>query len=114
MHTKFLSIFLQGFWRRRLFMAKPLLQEAGIASIILENPFYGSRKPKAQLYVIILIYKFFQIKLFKIILFKYKFLLLKNTALYFNFSMNKINLKIIHFCISLLKYSSKTCHLLIK
>lgn len=29
-------------------MVKPLLKE-GIASIILENPFYGSRKPKDQL-----------------------------------------------------------------
>lgn len=37
------------FWRRRLLMAKPLLKEAGIASILLENPFYGSRKPKGQL-----------------------------------------------------------------
>ena len=29
-------------------MAKPLLQ-AGIGSIILENPYYGHRKPKDQL-----------------------------------------------------------------
>lgn len=27
------------FWRRKAFMADPLLKEAGIASIILENPF---------------------------------------------------------------------------
>ncbi|XP_076446925.1 protein ABHD18-like [Babylonia areolata] len=37
------------FWRRRLLMAKPLLKESGIASILLENPYYGSRKPKGQL-----------------------------------------------------------------
>ncbi|MCL4145389.1 UNVERIFIED_CONTAM: hypothetical protein GTU68_002219, partial [Idotea baltica] len=37
-----------GFWRRRLLMGKPLLQESGIASIIHENPFYGLRKPKDQ------------------------------------------------------------------
>ncbi|KAK7496534.1 hypothetical protein BaRGS_00012186 [Batillaria attramentaria] len=37
------------FWRRRILMAKPLLKESGIASIILENPFYGSRKPKGQI-----------------------------------------------------------------
>ncbi|XP_045203240.2 protein ABHD18-like isoform X1 [Mercenaria mercenaria] len=37
-----------GFGRRRQLMAKPLLQEEGIASLILENPFYGSRKPKHQ------------------------------------------------------------------
>lgn len=29
-------------------MAKPLLREAGIGAIILENPFYGLRKPKDQ------------------------------------------------------------------
>lgn len=38
----------QYFWRRRNFMAKPLLREAGIGAIILENPFYGLRKPKDQ------------------------------------------------------------------
>nr|XP_027237374.1 protein ABHD18-like isoform X1 [Penaeus vannamei] len=38
-----------GFWRRRMLMAKPLLEESGIASIMLENPFYGIRKPKDQL-----------------------------------------------------------------
>ncbi|KAL7646588.1 UNVERIFIED_CONTAM: hypothetical protein RMT77_001839 [Armadillidium vulgare] len=37
-----------GYWRRRLLMAKPLLNEAGIASIIHENPFYGLRKPQDQ------------------------------------------------------------------
>ncbi|XP_059153119.1 protein ABHD18-like isoform X1 [Physella acuta] len=37
------------FWRRRMFTARPLLKEAGIASIILENPYYGTRKPKEQL-----------------------------------------------------------------
>lgn len=36
------------FWKRRNFMCKPLLREAGIGGMILENPFYGSRKPKDQ------------------------------------------------------------------
>ncbi|KAG5863000.1 hypothetical protein JTB14_000690 [Gonioctena quinquepunctata] len=36
------------FWRRRNIMAKPLLK-AGIGAIILENPFYGIRKPKDQI-----------------------------------------------------------------
>ncbi|XP_055326668.1 protein ABHD18 [Sitodiplosis mosellana] len=36
------------FWRRRNFMAKPLLREGGIGAILLENPFYGLRKPKDQ------------------------------------------------------------------
>ena len=29
----------QGFYRRRMLMARPLLKEYGIASIILENPY---------------------------------------------------------------------------
>ncbi|KAJ8676414.1 hypothetical protein QAD02_012201 [Eretmocerus hayati] len=37
------------FWRRRNLFAKPLLKESGIASILLENPFYGLRKPKDQI-----------------------------------------------------------------
>ncbi|XP_033150605.1 protein ABHD18 isoform X2 [Drosophila busckii] len=37
------------FWRRRNFIAKPLLKEANIGSIILENPFYGVRKPDDQI-----------------------------------------------------------------
>ena len=36
------------FWRRRNLMAKPLVKEHGIASILLENPFYGLRKPNKQ------------------------------------------------------------------
>lgn len=36
-----------GFLRRRMLFAKPLLDE-GISSLILENPFYGSRKPAEQ------------------------------------------------------------------
>lgn len=36
------------FWRRRRFMAGPLAKENNIGSIILENPFYGYRKPKNQ------------------------------------------------------------------
>jgi hypothetical protein len=43
-----LHLFPKGFWRRRQMMAKPLLKEGGIASVILENPFYGLRKPKDQ------------------------------------------------------------------
>lgn len=35
------------FWKRRNIMAKPLLKD-DIASILLENPFYGLRKPKDQ------------------------------------------------------------------
>nr|CAG4651934.1 EOG090X08BF [Triops cancriformis] len=35
------------FWRRRLLMATPLLKD-GIGSLLLENPFYGLRKPKQQ------------------------------------------------------------------
>jgi hypothetical protein len=46
------------FARRRLMMAVPLAK-AGIGSLIIQNPFYGERKPKSQfrsrlLYVIIL------------------------------------------------------------
>lgn len=37
------------FWRRRTLMAKPLVKERKIGSIILENPYYGLRKPKQQL-----------------------------------------------------------------
>ncbi|KAH3832329.1 hypothetical protein DPMN_105614 [Dreissena polymorpha] len=37
-----------GFGRRRRMMAKPLLKEHGIGSVILENPYYGCRKPKDQ------------------------------------------------------------------
>ncbi|KAG8224825.1 hypothetical protein J437_LFUL002272 [Ladona fulva] len=36
------------FWRRRQLMAKPLLKKAGIGSILVENPFYGLRRPKDQ------------------------------------------------------------------
>lgn len=38
----------QYFWRRRHLIAKPLIKEASIGSIILENPFYGLRKPQEQ------------------------------------------------------------------
>ena len=37
------------FWRRRQLFAKPLLKESGIGSLLLENPFYGSRKPENQI-----------------------------------------------------------------
>lgn len=37
------------FWRRRTLMAKPLVKERGVGSILLENPYYGLRKPKDQL-----------------------------------------------------------------
>lgn len=36
------------YWRRSSFLAKPLLK-AGIGGILLENPYYGVRKPKEQL-----------------------------------------------------------------
>ncbi|XP_055609065.1 protein ABHD18-like [Uranotaenia lowii] len=36
------------FWKRRNLIVKPLLKEANIGAIILENPFYGARKPKDQ------------------------------------------------------------------
>lgn len=36
------------YWRRRSFMAKPLIHEHCIASVILENPYYGLRKPADQ------------------------------------------------------------------
>ncbi|XP_072039935.1 protein ABHD18-like [Amphiura filiformis] len=37
------------FWRRRVLMARPLAKEYGIGSLLLENPYYGHRKPKDQL-----------------------------------------------------------------
>lgn len=37
-----------GFWRRRTMLARPLLKSSGIGSILLENPYYGVRKPKEQ------------------------------------------------------------------
>ena len=37
----------QGFGRRRAWMAEPLAR-AGIASVVLENPFYGRRRPPGQ------------------------------------------------------------------
>ncbi|XP_781317.4 protein ABHD18 [Strongylocentrotus purpuratus] len=37
------------FWRRRTFLARPLIKEYGIGSLLIENPFYGYRKPKEQL-----------------------------------------------------------------
>lgn len=36
------------FWRRRHLLAIPLAKEYGIGSLLLENPFYGVRKPKEQ------------------------------------------------------------------
>ncbi|XP_015600602.1 protein ABHD18 isoform X5 [Cephus cinctus] len=52
--TKPMCLHLAGtgdhfFWRRRNLIAKPLLKESGIGSILLENPFYGLRKPKDQI-----------------------------------------------------------------
>lgn len=46
-----LAVSLQYYWRRRNLIAKPLIKEAGIGSIILENPFYGRRKPEEQMSV---------------------------------------------------------------
>lgn len=37
------------YWRRRTLMAKPMVKERKVGSIILENPYYGVRKPKKQL-----------------------------------------------------------------
>ncbi|XP_059578056.1 protein ABHD18 isoform X1 [Alligator mississippiensis] len=37
------------YWRRRTLMARPMIKEACIASLLLENPYYGYRKPKDQL-----------------------------------------------------------------
>lgn len=37
------------FWRRRTLMARPMIKEAGMASLLLENPYYGYRKPKDQM-----------------------------------------------------------------
>jgi len=39
-------------------LAKPLLKEAAIGSIILENPFYGKRKPSNQVLVYHYIHKY--------------------------------------------------------
>ncbi|KAM3866691.1 protein ABHD18 [Diretmus argenteus] len=36
------------FWRRRTLMARPMIRETGMASLLLENPYYGYRKPKDQ------------------------------------------------------------------
>ncbi|KAL7016153.1 hypothetical protein ACKWTF_009944 [Chironomus riparius] len=36
------------YWRRRNLICKPLMKEAGLGAIILENPFYGLRKPADQ------------------------------------------------------------------
>ncbi|XP_053995906.1 protein ABHD18 isoform X4 [Hylaeus anthracinus] len=52
--TKPICLHLAGtgdhfFWRRRNLIAKPLLKESGIASLLLENPFYGLRKPQNQI-----------------------------------------------------------------
>ena len=37
------------FWRRRRLAALPMLAERGVSSLIIENPFYGLRKPKDQM-----------------------------------------------------------------
>uniref|UniRef100_U5EXN2 Protein ABHD18 n=1 Tax=Corethrella appendiculata TaxID=1370023 RepID=U5EXN2_9DIPT len=36
------------YWKRRALIAKPLLKEGNLGAILLENPFYGARKPKEQ------------------------------------------------------------------
>ena len=40
----------QTFWRRTRFLAQPLAKDYKIGSVILENPFYGSRKPEKQVH----------------------------------------------------------------
>ena len=37
------------YWRRRNLMALPMLRERNIGSIIIENPYYGLRRPRRQL-----------------------------------------------------------------
>lgn len=37
------------YWRRRTLMARPMIKEACIGSLLLENPYYGYRKPKDQM-----------------------------------------------------------------
>lgn len=37
------------YWRRRSLMALPMLKERNIGSIIIENPYYGLRRPRRQL-----------------------------------------------------------------
>ncbi|XP_030419980.1 protein ABHD18 isoform X3 [Gopherus evgoodei] len=37
------------YWRRRTLMARPMIKEACMASLLLENPYYGCRKPKDQI-----------------------------------------------------------------
>ena len=37
------------YWRRRRLMALPMARERGIGSILLENPYYGLRRPRGQL-----------------------------------------------------------------
>ena len=37
-----------GYWRRHKFLAQPLAKHSNIGSVIVENPFYGSRKPQGQ------------------------------------------------------------------
>lgn len=39
---------MQFFWKRRNILAKPLLREGNIGAVLLENPYYGLRKPKEQ------------------------------------------------------------------
>lgn len=38
----------QGYTRRRILTANPLVKEYRIGTIILENPYYGLRKPRLQ------------------------------------------------------------------
>lgn len=37
------------FWRRRNLIAKPLMKEGNMGQILLENPYYGLRKPEDQM-----------------------------------------------------------------
>ena len=37
-----------SFWRRYRFLAHPLARDYNIGSVVVENPFYGTRKPKNQ------------------------------------------------------------------
>lgn len=43
-----INFYFQYYWKRRNLVAKPLMKEGNIGAIILENPFYGVRKPALQ------------------------------------------------------------------
>ncbi len=38
----------QYFWRRRVVLAKPLMNQYSVANLLIENPYYGFRRPPNQ------------------------------------------------------------------